>query len=367
VPELTRYGQDRQFGSLLLCNTSDALIKAGRLAEAEELIDDALGRHPRGVMAAPVLLLAARLTVAQGDLTVAWERCEQARLVIEAEGAPLGWLREITETAAEVELWARRPEAAHELVADGLAAIAGTGEAVYGSGLVALGLRALADQADSRRDHTSRTRRAEARDVLLRSLTEIRATPGHGGLPEDRALDLLCAAEQARLDHAPASRLWSDTAAVWTELGRPLPAAYARWRLAEALLSGGVNAEAIAAVRSVHDAAQLLGAVRLVEEIETLARWYRVDLIPSRSGADPEAAGATEALAAYALTAREREVLAALAAGQTNKEIADALFISVKTASVHVSNILRKLDVQGRQEAARVAHRLGVSPADVGH
>ena len=73
----------------------------------------------------------------------------------------------------------------------------------------------------------------------------------------------------------------------------------------------------------------------------------------------------TEALEAYALTAREREVLAALAAGHTNKEIADALFISVKTASVHVSNILRKLDVPGRQEAARVAHRLGVSPADV--
>ena len=52
---------------------------------------------------------------------------------------PLGWLREITETAAEVELWAGRPEAARELVTDGLAAIAGTDEAVYGSALVALG------------------------------------------------------------------------------------------------------------------------------------------------------------------------------------------------------------------------------------
>jgi DNA-binding NarL/FixJ family response regulator len=112
----------------------------------------------------------------------------------------------------------------------------------------------------------------------------------------------------------------------------------------------------------VHTAAQLLGAVRLVEEIETLARWYRVDLLPAAAEAGDEA---SEALEAYALTAREREVLAALAAGHTNKEIADALFISVKTASVHVSNILRKLDVQGRQEAARVAHRLGVSPADV--
>ena len=64
--------------------------------------------------------------------------------------------------------------------------------------------------------------------------------------------------------------------------------------------------------------------------------------------------------AAYGLTDREREVLAALASGHTNREIADELFISVKTASVHVSNILRKLDVDGRQEAARIAHRLGV-------
>ncbi len=125
-----------------------------------------------------------------------------------------------------------------------------------------------------------------------------------------------------------------------------------------------VDAESIGALRSVHTAAQLLGAVRLVEEIETLARWYRVDLLPEvKETVDADAD--SEALEAYALTAREREVLAALAAGHTNKEIADTLFISVKTASVHVSNILRKLDVPGRQEAARVAHRLGVSPADV--
>jgi len=69
---------------------------------------------------------------------------------------------------------------------------------------------------------------------------------------------------------------------------------------------------------------------------------------------------AGDGLAAYGLTSREREVLARLASGHSNKEIADDLFISVKTASVHVSNILRKLDVPGRQDAARIAHRLGV-------
>ena len=365
IAELSRFGQDRQFGSLLLCNTSDGLIKAGRLAEAEELINEALSRHPRGVMAAPVLLCAARLMVATGDLTAAWERCEQARLVIEAEGAPLGWLREITETAVEVELWAGRPEAARELVADGLAAIANTDEAVFGSTLVSLGIRALADEAVSQRDHRSRSRRAGVREEMLATLDSIRELPGRDDLPESAALDLLCAAEVARLDHTKAAAaLWADTAAAWAGIDRPLPAAYARWREAEALLSVRVGAESIGALRSVHTTAQLLGAVRLVEEIETLARWYRVDLLPEvQDSVAPDAD--SQALEAYALTAREREVLAALAAGQTNKEIADSLFISVKTASVHVSNILRKLDVQGRQEAARVAHRLGVSPADV--
>ena len=68
IAELTRYGQDRQSGSLLLVNASDALVKAGRLAEAQELITTALDRQPRGIMAAPVLFLAARIALARGDL-----------------------------------------------------------------------------------------------------------------------------------------------------------------------------------------------------------------------------------------------------------------------------------------------------------
>jgi predicted ATPase/DNA-binding CsgD family transcriptional regulator/class 3 adenylate cyclase len=65
-------------------------------------------------------------------------------------------------------------------------------------------------------------------------------------------------------------------------------------------------------------------------------------------------------LARLGLTEREREVLVLLAAGRSNPEIGKALFISTKTASVHVSNILAKLGVTGRGEAAAVAHRLGV-------
>ena len=60
------------------------------------------------------------------------------------------------------------------------------------------------------------------------------------------------------------------------------------------------------------------------------------------------------------LTAREREVLALIAIGRTNRQIADELFISQSTAGVHVSNILGKLGVTGRGEAAALAYRLGL-------
>ena len=280
IGELGRYGQDRQLGSLLLSNGSDALIKAGRLAEAGELIDAALARHPRGLMAAPVLLLAARLAVAQGNLTLAWERCEQARTVIDAEGAPLGWLREITETATDVELWAGRPTAAIELVTDCLSEIAGTDEAMFGTALVAQGLRALADEAVTHRDARSRKRRTPLRDRLLTDLATVRAVPGWDELPEAGVLVRLCAAEQARLDGTAPPGLWVEVAEAWTGIERPLPAAYARWREAESLLAGGVDARAIAALRGVHESALVLGAARLVEEVEHLATWSRVDLLP---------------------------------------------------------------------------------------
>ena len=66
----------------------------------------------------------------------------------------------------------------------------------------------------------------------------------------------------------------------------------------------------------------------------------------------------------FALTPRELEVLGLVALGRSNREIAAALFITAKTASIHVSNILGKLGVSGRGEAAAIAHRLGlIEPA----
>ncbi len=94
-----------------------------------------------------------------------------------------------------------------------------------------------------------------------------------------------------------------------------------------------------------------------------VARRARISLSPGDAPGDqPAGAGSTAhpqgREPALGLTAREYEVLRLLAAGHSNREIASELFISVKTASVHVSNILGKLGVTSRGEAAATAHRL---------
>jgi DNA-binding CsgD family transcriptional regulator len=101
-----------------------------------------------------------------------------------------------------------------------------------------------------------------------------------------------------------------------------------------------------------------LGAAPLRREIELLAQRGRlrleaVDTATARTAPSSPAAG-------LGLTQREVEVLALVAEGRTNRQLGQALFITPKTASVHVSRILAKLGVAGRGEAAAIAHRLGL-------
>jgi DNA-binding CsgD family transcriptional regulator len=102
-----------------------------------------------------------------------------------------------------------------------------------------------------------------------------------------------------------------------------------------------------------------MGATLLTADIASLARRARIDVEPGDAGAPPEAEASPAAR--LGLTPREREVLLLVAEGRTNRAIGEALFMSEKTASVHVSRILAKLGVGGRVEAAAVAHRLGLT------
>jgi DNA-binding CsgD family transcriptional regulator len=133
---------------------------------------------------------------------------------------------------------------------------------------------------------------------------------------------------------------WDAGAAAWQEIGQPYPAAVALLRGAEQAFRDGDRATARARLRAAERVARDLGAAALLQEIER------------RSAATQPVLD---------LTPRESEVLRLVAAGRSNRQIGDALFISAKTAGVHVSNILMKLGVTSRTEAAVVAHRLGLT------
>jgi DNA-binding CsgD family transcriptional regulator len=128
----------------------------------------------------------------------------------------------------------------------------------------------------------------------------------------------------------------------------------------------------------VHAVATRLGAQPLRQETEQLVVRARLPL-PAAPAADGAQAGDGSAVRlvreaeptsqaavgqpdTFGLTRRERDVLGLVAAGRSNRQIAEQLFISPKTASVHVSNILAKLGVNGRGEAAAMAHRLRLLP-----
>jgi DNA-binding NarL/FixJ family response regulator len=163
---------------------------------------------------------------------------------------------------------------------------------------------------------------------------------------------------------------WATLADGWASLGRPFRSAMARWREAEAAEATGDRASGVEALRLSHHIASELGAAPLLAHLEVMARRLRVRLTSAGRPVDPTSGSSDAASqAAYGLTPREREVLALVAAGHTNREIAAALFISESTAGVHVSNILGKLGVSTRTEAARTAldeglveDRAGVAP-----
>ena len=152
---------------------------------------------------------------------------------------------------------------------------------------------------------------------------------------------------------------WDEAAVAWDGLGEPYPLGETLLHAAEAALACGDRDGAAERLQRAAPLAGELGARPLSDEITLLARRARI-----RLGADGSASvvsgdgGSGAGELGLGLTERELEVLRLVAAGRSNREIAGELFISPKTASVHVSNILGKLGVASRGEAAAKAHGL---------
>ncbi|MFD9501480.1 AAA family ATPase [Streptomyces sp. NPDC060035] len=202
-------------------------------------------------------------------------------------------------------------------------------------------------------------------------------------VPVWAAYGVLIEAELARAEGADTPGHWSRAAEAFMPLQRPFELAQIRHRWAEAMLTAsgaGDRASAAALLREAHAVAGRLGARPLRESVELLAGRARITLEASAPGVrdaggdvdhvdaegeiHPAVPGpAVDAIESFGLTSREQEVHRLVAAGYTNRRIAEELYISPKTASVHVSNILAKLSVSSRGEAAALAHRFRLYPA----
>jgi DNA-binding CsgD family transcriptional regulator/tetratricopeptide (TPR) repeat protein len=345
----------------LAITRSELLYHLGRWDEAEAALPKT-ARRASGMTLSNLLLRQISLALGRGDLERARELVERAEKTL-AEAvepqyiAPAGALR------AEIERRSGAIGCAREAIDEAIDRIEYCSDDMARMELIAAaGVTVEADAAQAARDVGDREERerAVARAELMAARVEAASDPEAGDAhPYGRlavAYRLTAEADlaRAREDEDAAERALS-AAAAWDELIRPYPAAVARWRAAEALTARGERGPASTEAAAARAAAEELGAAWLTSEAEGLIARAR---LPVRAAG---AAGNGAAENPFGLTPRERQVLAALVGGATNREIAAELFMAEKTASVHVSRILAKLGVRSRTEAAAVAHRTGLT------
>jgi DNA-binding NarL/FixJ family response regulator len=350
-----------------LTTAAEALFLAGRWDECEQALGRQRDLRVGGLVEAWGLGLTALVCSSRGRDDAAAAAVAEADSIGVDEAQAVSVLRA---AQAQVALYQGDLETAHRLALDGLDTLTGSGSqpgVICVVPLAGIGLQVEADRAQvgrARRDQTAEREAVKsARTVATRTLAlRHRAAAAAHRTEATRAHRALCDAELSRAEGQWVADAWHHVATTGTAEGDPHHMAYARFREAEAVLAAhGHRPRAVEILTAAHATARQLGAVPLRREIEALARRARIELIehpPPETGPAPP----PPEPAALGLTSRELEVLRLLAAGYTNPQIGEALYISRKTASHHVSSVLTKLGVRTRVEAAGVAHRLGLTP-----
>ncbi len=364
------HGVARTYGAVLAGNLAEPLVSLGRWDEAGEVIERALQLVPPRVGRTCLQRLAGDVALARGDLAVAVESVASIRSVLEGTRYHDQYDLPLARLETEMLLAQGRPAEALSVIEDALSHFDVLPSSRYAWPLLVVGARAcVAAAAAGTRDGALAAKAAAIRDRLRTETGRLAAE----GLAQ-QAHQLTFAAEAGCADRALAGTgpgelaqlgdretAWDEAAQTWETLREPYPLAMALLRSAEAALVVGDREGGAIRLRRAAVLAQSLAARPLRDDIALLARRARISLAPpSDDGGGRTALGYSPAAEPerLGLTAREFEVLRLVAVGRSNREIAGELFISAKTASVHVSNILSKLSVNSRGEAAATAHRL---------
>jgi DNA-binding CsgD family transcriptional regulator len=353
----------------------EALVPLGRWPEAEAILasipagsDEGTGAYWNATFAGIIAVRAGRSADAQALHRV---RRDGAGLLTDAAfaGNLAGGLIELAVLEA-------RLDDARALVDEGLGWLEEADDVRFRSRVLRLGVSVEAETATIARARRDSDAAATAQSLglfRLERLRELLAACQDRTSPvfdEARGNGMLAEAEATRLVDRPDPAAWRAAADRFTTPRRPYELACCAYREAEAMLRLRTpRARVTAVLGEAWTLAEEIGAAPLTAAIRGLATIARLDL-PSTSAAivgstgddiDEAATDDGHATDPYGLTPREREVLTLLAGGQTNRAIAETLFISESTASVHVSNIIGKLGVANRVEAAAAAVRSGLA------
>ena len=357
--EMAAAGAPHKYIAWLAAAEAAAWLYIGEWEECATILRFIVGRDPGRYSGTAARLTAARLAMLQGRQSEAEAHIVRIREISESykRFALLG----VDVIRSEVLLAAGDPEAAYAAAKKCLS----QGEPPdFGEWLLPLAARALADEAEGRRE-----RREDDADVLAeldRLLTEHpriqMGTPPVAPLARARetALTALYASEVRRARRAAdEAGSWSVTVEAMNAAGLPWEEAYSCRRLAEALLRGAGGARRVGAARvAIRRGLALtdrLRATPVAEALHRLADSAHITLDGAGPPADPvDLDRLTSDPRLSALTDREREVLAHIAAGDTYAETATALFISEKTVSAHVSHLLTKTGTTNRVELAQL-------------
>jgi len=404
IEDARRAGLEAVYGNFLAGNVADTLVLLGRWPEARALSERAMTWLPVGVVYLLAVLQLAIVEIETDAGEAATRLLGQTILEFDAVREPQ-LAGPYYLAAASFALWRGDVADASRSVDRGWASVRATEEWLLVAKMAAMVAQVDAASATEAREHRQLAPLAAARErtaevvAMATGLVRASGAPMTAGSRRVAEASLDTArAFQRRLEGDDDAAVWRRVAQGWLALDAPYDAALARWRQAEALLGSGSGrsgrARAHAPLLEAVERGLSLGAKPLLRELRELAGRARINLPPevdimldagapevaeasSYDGAGPTLVDRTNgrsdlvrAIAGdpptrrpdtFGLSGREREVLALVAQGRTNREIGERLFISQKTVGVHVGNILAKLEVSGRVEAATVAIRLGLT------